>query len=101
MQRFHHILTSLCTAVLVMFMGFATPVQAIAPAGAKLGITVTVSHDKDDGEPEETEAAGVTIGLSPAAPTLSMPPDQTVLPGQSISYSYTITTTLTVRKPMI
>ncbi|HJP10011.1 MAG TPA: hypothetical protein QGF27_08310 [Arenicellales bacterium] len=92
MKRFHSILTSLCTAVLVLFMGFATPAQAIAPAGAKLGITVTVSHDKDDGEPEETEAAGVTIGLSPAAPTLSMPPDQTVLPGQSISYSYTITT---------
>ena len=92
MKRFHPILTSLFTAAVVIFMGFATPVQAIAPAGAKLGITVTVSHDKDDGEPEETEAAGVTIGLSPAAPTLSMPPDQTVLPGQSISYSYTITT---------
>ena len=92
MQRFHHILTSLCTAVLVIFMGFATPVQAIAPAGTSLSITVTVSHDKDDGEPEEAEAAGVTVGLSPVDPTLSSPADQGGLSGGEIVYNYTLTT---------
>ena len=92
MKRFHHTLTSLSTAFLVMFIGFATPAQAVAPAGTSLSITVTVSHDQDDGKPEETESMGVTVGLSLAAPTLSAPADQTVLPEESINYSYTITT---------
>lgn len=74
-----------------MCIGFATSVQAIAPAGSKLGITVKVTH-AGDATGIEQESIGVTMTLSPAAPTLSAPIDQSGLSGDNITYSYTITT---------
>ena len=91
MKRFHNTLTSLVTAALVLFMGFAAPAQAIAPAGSKLSITVKVTHGDDTSGTDE-EFVGATVRLLPAAPTLSAPSDQTGLPGDNITYSYTITT---------
>ena len=91
MKRFHNILTSLFTAALVLFIGFAAPAQAIAPAGSKLSITVKVTHGGDTTGADE-EFAGATVRLLPAAPTLSAPSDQSGLSGDNITYSYTITT---------
>ena len=91
MKRFHNILTSLFTAALVLFIGFAAPAQAIAPAGSKLSITVKVTHGDDTSGADE-EFAGATVRLLPAPPTLSAPSDQTGLSGDNITYSYTITT---------
>ena len=90
-KRFHNTLTSLFTAVLVLFLGFAAPAQAIAPAGSKLSITVKVTHGGDTTGADE-EFAGATVRLLPAPPTLSAPSDQTGLSGDNITYSYTITT---------
>ena len=76
MKKPRNTLTFFLTAVFVMFAGFVTPAQAIAPAGTKLSITVKVTHDDDGGESEEKKSVGFTIEMSPEAPALSEPADQ-------------------------
>ena len=93
MKRFISSLSSLVAAVLVMLGGLSAPVQAVAPAGSLLQITVTSTSDL--GAQTSDAEWGVPIVLSPAAPPLS---SQLIL-NQSdsetvseIRYRYTITT---------
>ena len=98
MRRFHNTLTPLVTAALVILIGFAPPAHAVAPKGAVLSITVTTHSDQGeqtyDSEVDGGLPSGVTVLLSPAAPTLSSQlvsyesSDGTI----EIRYSYTITT---------
>ena len=92
MKKPRNTLTFFLTAVFVMFAGFVTPAQAIAPAGTKLSITVKVTHDDDGGESEEKKSVGFTIEMSPEAPALSEPADQEGVQGTVETYTYTITT---------
>ena len=93
MKRFISSLISLVATVLVMLGGLSAPVQAAAPAGSLLQITVTSTSDQGE-QPSDAEW-GVTIVLSPAAPTLSSQLTLNESHSETVSeirYRYTITT---------
>jgi hypothetical protein len=91
-KRFHHILKSLCTAVLVMFMGFATPAQAVAPANAVLEVEVSVTIGGAVLEQESPSFSGVKVNLIPSEPTVAGT-GAVAFEGDSATLTYTITAT--------
>ncbi len=73
-------------ALAVLLPGVAT---AITPANTTLTNTAQLNYT---GLTSPIEASvSVTVALTPSAPTLSTPPDQTTAENQTVDYTYTIT----------